>query len=115
MTNHTIDATGKKLGRVASEVAKLLMGKNTAEFERNIAPKVSVAVNNVSKIVLDPKNLKTKMYKNFSGFAGGLREESREHLIERLGMKEVFRLTVYGMLPTNKLRAKMINNLKISE
>jgi len=113
--NYTIDATGKSIGRVASQAASLLIGKNIVGFERNKAPGSRVLITNASKAKMDPVKSKAKKYTYFSGFAGGLREETREHLAERLGTKKVFWFAVYGMLPKNKLRAKMIKNLTVKE
>lgn len=112
---HTIDATNKSMGRVASEAAKLLMGKNTAEFVRNAAPKVSVEITNVSKARISGKKLDTKEYKKYSGYPGGLKTFSMRKVVDDKGFKEVFRKAVYGMLPQNKLKSKMMKNLTISE
>lgn len=112
---YTIDASGKPLGRVASEVAMKLMGKNRATYASNIAPQVKVKIVNASKTVVLPKKFKTKEYVRHSGYRGGLTFETMENLVKRLGYTELFRRTVYGMLPKNKLRAIMIKNLNISE
>lgn len=110
-----IDAKGKKLGRVASQVAVILMGKNLINQQRNVAPDVSVKITNASKIMIDSKKKREKDYTSFSGYPGGLKKESMEKLIERKGFSEVLKLAIYGMLPSNKLRAKMLSNLKIAD
>jgi large subunit ribosomal protein L13 len=118
MTNnntHSVDATDRTLGRVASEVAKLLMGKDSATFERNEVSKNKVNLINVSKAKIDPKKFRAKTYLSYSGYPGGLKERTMERVIEKKGYSEVFRKAVYGMLPINKLRDKMIKNLTISE
>jgi large subunit ribosomal protein L13 len=111
---HTIDAQGKKLGRVASEAAVLLMGKNTPEFVRNAIPEVTVTIENASKLDLSEARL-AETSRTYSGYPGGLKETSRAKLIEKKGFGEALRKAVYGMLPANKLRARMMKNLVISE
>lgn len=115
MKLHTIDATNKRLGRVASEAASILIGKDTPEFARNKAPEVEVSVINASKIKITEKKRGQKEYAKYSGYPGGLRYEKMDDVIEKKGFKEVLRRAVDGMLPKNKLRAKMIKRLKITE
>ena len=112
---HIIDAKGKSLGRVASEAAKALLGKNSPIFERHKLSGESVSIIHASKTKVDPKKLKGKIYTRYSGYPGGLKRESLEALSTRRGWKEIFRMAVYGMLPNNKLRAPMMKNLKITE
>jgi large subunit ribosomal protein L13 len=112
---HTIDATNKRIGRVASEAAKLLMGKNTTDFQRNVAPAVEVEVVNASKLDIPAKKLEEKQYKSFSGYPGGLSMTTMKRVIEKKGHKELIRHAVLGMLPTNKLRSRMIKNLTITD
>ena len=112
---YTLDATGKKLGRIASEAASILMGKNTPEFQKNVAPQVEVVITNASQIEISDAKKQTKKYKWYSGFPGGLRFERLDRALEKKGISEVVRKTVYGMLPTNKLRSRMIKNLTITE
>ena len=112
---HTIDAKGKKIGRIASQAAVLLMGKNRTDFARNIVPEVKVSIINASQASVVAGKIATKKYKHFSGYPGGLRETSFTRTVEKKGYAEVFKKAIYGMLPKNKLRSKMILNLKISE
>jgi large subunit ribosomal protein L13 len=111
--NHTIDAQGKKMGRVASEAATLLMGKRTVTFARNKVSGVQVKIINTAKADFDIKKLKGKEYVTFTGFRGGLNTETLEHLIDRKGAKEAFERAVYRMLPSNSLRKLMMKNLTI--
>ncbi|OHA26311.1 MAG: hypothetical protein A3C06_04705 [Candidatus Taylorbacteria bacterium RIFCSPHIGHO2_02_FULL_46_13] len=115
MKTHVIDATDKKLGRVASEAAKLIMGKNLPEFTRNHLNQVSVVIENASKADISEKKLTTKTYDNYSGYPGGRRVLSASQTVARKGYRELFRKAVYGMLPTNRLRAKMIKYLIVKE
>lgn len=112
--NHTIDATGKKLGRVCSEAAAYLRGKMSTDFAPNKVPNVTVAITNASKLDLSERRL-AEEFKTYSGYPGGLKHETREHLIGRRGIKEVIVRTVRGMLPRNKLRTQMLKNLSVAE
>ncbi len=115
MTKHVIDAQNKKLGRVASQAASILMGKDTPAFARNIAPEVSVEIINAAKADITEKKRKEKFYITYSGHPGGQKRETLTKLEERKGIAEAFKRAVKGMLPDNKLKAKMILNLKITE
>lgn len=112
---HVIDAKNKKIGRVASQVAMILMGKNTAAYERNKIPTVEVEIINTSKADISNEKKEGKKYVTYSGYPGGQRNESLSDLTARKGHIELFKRAVYGMLPSNKLRSKMMLNLKISE
>lgn len=115
MQKYTIDATGKVPGRIATEVAVLLMGKNRTDFVRNAIPDVEVEVVSVGAMVLDQKKLKQKQYARHSLYPGGLTLESMAHVVEKKGPQEVLRRAVYGMLPKNKLRPRMMKHLKITK
>ncbi len=110
---YTIDSKGKKMGRVAAEAASILMGKNSTLFARNVAPVVEVKIIGTNNIEISEKKLLQKRYARYSGYPGGLRYETLEHLISKKGKKEALRSMIYGMLPKNKLRSRMIKNLKI--
>lgn len=111
---YVFDADGASLGRLCTEVAMALRGKNQPDFQPNVVPNVSVVINNASKVALNSSQLKAE-YKRYSGYPGGLKHESRDHAIERLGHKIIFEKAVYGMLPNNRLRAVMMKNLIINE
>jgi large subunit ribosomal protein L13 len=113
--NHTIDAQGKKLGRVASEAATLLMGKRTTAFVRNKVSGVKVNIINTSKSNIDIKKKDDKEYVTFTGFRGGIYTEKLSDLIARKGFSEVFERAVYRMLPSNSLRKQIMKNLTITE
>lgn len=112
---HTIDAQNKTIGRVSSEAAKLLMGKDSASFVRNQAPNVKVHIVNASQAKIHPKKLDQKIYKRFSGYPSGLKERTMELVIEKKGYGELFRKAIQGMLPANKLRSTMMKNLIVTE
>ena len=112
---YTLDAENKKIGRVATQAAVYLMGKNTPAFARNVIPEVTVEIVNTSKASLDENKMSTKVYSRYSGYPGGLRQPTMEQVIAKKGHSELFREAVLGMLPKNKLRQKMMNNLIITE
>ncbi len=110
---YTIDAQGKKLGRVASDAASLLMGKKTTSFAKNEVAKVEVEIVNADKTDMSAVKKNRDTYVTYTGFRGGLNTETLAHLIARRGMTEVYRRAVYGMLPDNRLRDVRIKNLTI--
>lgn len=114
-TEYTIDATGKRLGKVAVEAAKLLQGKNRADFSRHTVAPVHVTIVNASKLDITEKRGAETVYQSYSGYPGGRRVETLSHLGNRLGYREAVRRTVKGMLPKNKLQAILMKNLTVSE
>ncbi len=111
----TIDASGRTLGRVASEVAVSLMGKNSASYERHIYSGSPVKVINASKLKITTKKLEEIYHTRYSGYRGGLRVLKGTETMEKKGLKELIKLAVYHMLPGNKLRREMMKNLKIED
>lgn len=111
---YTIDATGKRLGNIATEAATYLQGKDLPDFVNHIAAPVTVTIENASKMDI-PEKKKGEIYQSYSGYPGGRSEETLEHLGKRLGYAEVVRRTVKGMLPKNKLQAVMMKNLIVTE
>lgn len=112
---HTINAAGKRIGRVATEAAVFLMGKNTPDFAKNLSGTVSVKIENASKLVIADKKRSQKNYRHYTGYPGGLRQENLDHLANRLGYAELLRKAVKGMLPKNRLQQPRLNRLSISE
>jgi len=111
----TIDAQNKVIGRVATEAAMALMGKDKADYQPNVKPTTKVKIENASKAKISQKKLKTKVYTRYTQYPGGLRKRTLEELIEKKGYGEVFKKAVFGMLPDNRLRSIMMNNLEITE
>ena len=112
---YTIDATNKKLGRVASEAAVHLIGKNQAAFVRNKVSGGVVEIVNASKADISEKKLLQKKYDRYSGYPGGLRSPSMKNVIDKKGYAEIFTLAFYCIIPSNKLRAKIMKNLIVKE
>lgn len=111
---HTIDATGKRLGKVATEAASILMGKDQANFARHTVTPVQVVIENASQLDI-PYKKRGDIYQSYSGYPGGRKTETLEHLGKRRGYAEVVRRTVKGMLPRNKLQAQLLKQLTITE
>lgn len=111
---HTIDASGRILGRLATEIAILLRGKQRPDFVLYKDVGDFVVVKNVNKLKFTGKKKEQKKYYHHSGFLGGLKEIPLKKIFEK-DPNEVLRKAVYGMLPKNKLRAKQIRRLKFTQ
>ncbi len=111
----TIDASGRTLGRVASEVAFLLMGKNKTTYERNKYSGMDVNVVNASKLKITPQKLEEIFHTRYSGHPGGLKTIKAKETVKTKGFKELIKLAVDRMLPSNKLRREMLKHLTIEE
>lgn len=111
----TIDAKGKVLGRVASEAAVYLIGKDRPSFKREKYSGVPVKITNAGKIRITEKKLEEITHSKYSGYPGGLRTEKASFTAKTKGMKELVRLAIYRMLPGNKLRREMMKNLVIED
>jgi large subunit ribosomal protein L13 len=114
-TNYTIDAKGKAIGRIATDVATKLMGKDLPTYEKNVAGDVKVTIVNASQVAVTEKKLEQKIYRAYSGYPGGLKTQTMQQVVEKKGFGEIFRDAVKGMLPNNKLRAIRMKNLTITE
>lgn len=112
---HTIDAKGKKLGRLASEVAALLMEKDLPQFEKHRKIGSKVVVTNASKIFISEKRGDEVRYKRASGHPGNYVEETINDVRKKHGMTEVVRRAVKGMIPKNKLRPEILKRLEVTE
>lgn len=115
MIKHTIDATGKKLGRVATEAAAVLLGKTSVDFAKNKVADVLVEIKNASKISLDENKDKDTLYTTYSGYPGGLYHQSMRQIRTEKGFKELFELAIYGMLPKNSLNKERMKRLIVTE
>jgi large subunit ribosomal protein L13 len=112
--NYIIDASGKRLGNVATEAARVMLGKNDPQYTRHTIANVKVEITNASKLDI-PEHKETEIYQSYSGYPGGRKTETLQHLADRLGYSEVVRRTVGGMLPNNKHKRILLNNLIVSE
>lgn len=109
---YIIDATDKPLGRVATEVAKLLRGKHKVTYTTNLDCGDNVIVINSDKIVLTGDKLNQKMYRHHSGYIGGMKEIKYSDLMANNSDKALMK-AIKGMLPKNSLGRKMLTNVRI--
>ena len=109
---YLVDVDSKVLGRVATEIANVLRGKNKPTFTPSVDTGDFVIVVNVEKIALTGNKLADKMYYSHSGFPGGLKEITAGKLIEKKPA-DLLKKAVKGMLPKNKLARHMLKKLKI--
>ncbi len=109
---HLFDAEGQVLGRLASRIAVILMGKQKPTYTSFLDCGDFVVVVNAEKIRLTGNKLADKFYYRHSGYPGGLRQVSAGEMLEK-HPERLIRFAVKGMLPRNKLASKMISKLKV--
>lgn len=109
---YVVDAQGMVLGRLASQVAAVLRGKNKPEFTPNVDTGDYVIVINCAKVVLTGNKLEQKTYKKYTGYLGGLKETTYEKLMQTKP-EFIVRKAVKGMLPKNTLGREMLKKLKV--
>ena len=109
---YVVDAEGKTLGRLASEVAKVLRGKNKAIFTPHIDTGDYVIVVNAEKIKVTGKKLDQKIYYNHSDYVGGMKETTLKEMMEK-HPERVIELAVKGMLPKGPLGRQMYTKLHV--
>jgi large subunit ribosomal protein L13 len=107
-----VDADKLILGRLASEIAKILRGKNKPIFTPHVDTGDFVIVVNAEKIAVTGNKMSDKMYHHHTGYPGGIKSISLEKLLAKKP-EDVIKKAVWGMLPKNSLGRKMINKLKI--
>ena len=108
---HTIDAKNEVLGRLATRIAVILMGKGNPSFAPNKDIGDVVIIKNIEKIKVTGRKYTDKKYYRHTGYLGHLKETTYKKMFER-DPREVLKKAVYGMLPKNKLRDKQIKRLK---
>lgn len=109
---YVVDATGYTLGRLASEIAKILRGKNKPEFTPHIDTGDYVVVVNAENIKVTGKKLDQKIYYNHSEYVGGMRETTLREMMDKKP-EAVMELAVKGMLPKGPLGRSMIKKLHV--
>ncbi len=109
---HVMDASGKILGRLATQVAHLLMGKHKPIFTRNLDTGDFVVVINADKIRVTGDKAKQKLYYRHSGYPGGFKSISLEKMMQT-NPTRVIEYAVKGMLPHNRLGARMMKKLRV--
>ena len=106
------DADGKVLGRLASEIATILMGKHRASYVPHMASGDFVVVVNAAKVDLTGRKSEQKIYRRHSQYPGNLKEIPFSRMLDRTP-ERVIELAVRGMLPKTKLGSKMLSRLKV--
>lgn len=109
---YVIDAEGKTLGRLSTQIADLLRGKRKPTFTPHVDMGDFVIVINAEKVSVTGRKRTEKLYHRHSGYPGGLKTRTFEEMIERKP-EDVIRLAVKGMLPRNRLSRRQITKLKI--
>ena len=109
---YLVNAEGKVLGRLATELAKILRGKNKPSFTPHVDTGDFVIVVSAEKVVLTGKKMKDKIYYHHTGYPGGIKAISAEKLLAKKPT-EVLRIAVKGMLPKNSLGRQMLQKLKV--
>jgi len=107
-----IDASGKILGKLATQAASFLMGKHKPIFSRNLDTGDFVVITNAEKVQVTGNKTKQKLYYRHSGYPGGLKSISLEKLLQT-NPTRVIEYAVKGMLPKNRLRAGMMKRLRV--
>jgi large subunit ribosomal protein L13 len=109
---YVVDAEGQTLGRLATEIARILRGKNKPQYTPHVDTGDFVVVVNAEKVVVTGKKAEQKVYRRHSGYPGGLKETSYEQMMERRPA-EILRRAVRGMMPKNRLARQQLRKLKI--
>ncbi len=109
---YVIDADGKVLGRLATEVAKLLKGKHKPTYSTHMDVGDHVIVINTDKMILTGNKLEDKIYRRHTGYIGNMKEESAKEVMAKDSTKALM-LAVKGMLPKNSLGRKMLTKLRL--
>lgn len=107
-----VDADGKTLGRLATEIARRLRGKHKPEYTPHVDTGDYIVVVNAAKVRVTGRKASDKMYYNHSGFPGGMKQISFEKLIDK-APEQVIQRAVKGMLPKNPLGRAMFRKLKV--
>ena len=111
---HLFDAKGKVLGRLSTEVAKLLMGKQKVTYAPHLDMGDYVVIINAKEVVLTGAKMSNKVYQSHSGFPGGFKEVKVQKMMDEMPTR-VIEKAIYGMIPTNRLTAKRMARLKVFE
>ena len=109
---YVVDATGQTLGRLASQVATILRGKNKVIFTPHVDCGDHVIIINADQVQMTGKKLDQKIYRKHSGYVGGLKEVSAREMMAKQPEK-VIMLAVKGMLPKNSLGRQMLTKLRV--
>lgn len=110
---YTIDAENKKLGRVASEAARLLRGKGSPKFAPNVLSDAEVEILNAAKLSIAERKAAQTVYRRYTGYPGGLKAMTLGEFVTKKGHGELLRKVILGMLPRNRQRSRIIKHLTV--
>ena len=110
---YVVDAANKPLGKVAVQVATILMGKHRPDYTPHVDCGDCVIVTNAAKVVLTGKKASDKFYRRHTGWIGGLKEVSYGELLEK-NPEKLMEIAVKGMLPKNKIASMAMTRLRVS-
>jgi large subunit ribosomal protein L13 len=109
---YVVDAEGKHLGRLATEIVRVLRGKNKPHYTPHVDVGDFVVVVNADRVALTGRKAEQRVYRRHSGYPGGMKETSYEQMLARKPT-EILRKAVYGMMPKTRLARKQFKKLKI--
>jgi large subunit ribosomal protein L13 len=112
---YTIDATGRTIGRVATEAAKVLIGKHRADYTPHNPPMTKVIIQNADALSISERRKEGRTFARYSGYPGGLRTIKLQEVLDKKGTPEAMRLAIQRMLPNNRLRAIRMKNLTVNK
>ena len=108
---YKVDAKGKVLGRIATEVASIIMGKNKPNFEKNISSSNVVIISNIDKVKISEKKLDKNIIYRFTGYPGGIKRKKWREIYEK-NPQELFIKIVKNMISDNKLKKLALKRIK---
>ena len=109
---HVVDAEGQTLGRLATEIARMLRGKNKPQYTPHVDTGDFVVVVNAEQVVVTGRKAEQKVYRRHSGYPGGLKTTTYEQMLERKPT-EILRSAVRGMMPKTRLARQQLRKMKI--
>ncbi len=109
---YVVDAEGKHLGRLATEIVRILRGKNKVQYTPHVDVGDFVVVVNADKVAVTGRKAEQRVYRRHSGYPGGMKETSYEQMLVRKPT-EILRKAVFGMMPKTRLARKQFRKLKI--
>ena len=109
---YVVDAEGKHLGRLATEIVRVLRGKNKPQYTPHVDVGDFVVVVNADRVAVTGRKAEQRVYRRHSGYPGGMKETSYQQMLARKPT-EVLRKAVYGMMPKTRLARKQFKKLKI--
>jgi large subunit ribosomal protein L13 len=109
---NVVDAEGKHLGRLATEIVRVLRGKNKPQYTPHVDVGDFVVVVNAERVAVTGRKAEQRIYRRHSGYPGGMKETSYEQMLARKPT-EILRKAVYGMMPKTRLARKQFKKLKI--